>query len=82
MFGVVGSVRGRTRTAREVKKTNLAKNTWKGVTREGDSPVGERGSPSWEGYPSNAGHVEPGVNLARPRAKAKYYLTTDSEKVA
>ena len=33
-------------------------------------------------FPSNTGHVEPGVNLEGPPSKAKYLLTTDSAKVA
>ena len=36
----------------------------------------------FEMFPSSAGHVEPGVNLGGPPPKAKYYLTTDSVKVA
>lgn len=33
-------------------------------------------------YPSKPGHVEPGLNLGGPSPKAKYYLATDSGKVA
>lgn len=35
-----------------------------------------------EDFPSNAGHVEPGMNPGGPPPKAKYYLATDSETVA
>ena len=31
--------------------------------------------------PSTAGHVKPGGNLGGPSSKAKYYSTTDSERV-
>ena len=34
------------------------------------------------GYPSRAGHVEPGLNPGGPSPKAKYSLTTDREQVA
>lgn len=47
---------------------------------EGDSPVSERFC-SREGYPSTTGHVKSGGNLGRPFSKAKYYLSTDSERV-
>ena len=30
---------------------------------------------------SSTGHVKPRVNLRRPRRKAKYYVSTDSELV-
>jgi len=30
---------------------------------------------------SSTRHVKPGVNLRRPRRKAKYYVSTDSELV-
>ena len=47
---------------------------------EGDSPVCEIPKrPS--GIPSNTGHVKPRMNLARPRAKAKYSSMTDSAQV-
>lgn len=45
----------------------------------GDSPVYDNDQTS-VGYPSTSGHVEPGLNLGGPSPKAKYYLTTDSEK--
>jgi len=32
-------------------------------------------------FPSNAGHEKSRMNLARPLAKAKYSLMTDSEPV-
>ena len=48
--------------------------------KEGDSPVSEnRVKPS--GILSSTGHVKPRVNLRRPRRKAKYSMTTDSELV-
>ena len=47
---------------------------------EGESPVTENQSrPS--GILSSTGHVKPGVNPCRPRHKAKYSMTTDSELV-
>lgn len=50
------------------------------VTKEGDSPVSENPiEPS--GILSSTGHVKPGVNPCRPRHKAKYSMTTDSELV-
>ena len=33
-------------------------------------------------FPSSAGHVESGVKQGGPPPKAKYYLKTDSVKVA
>ena len=48
---------------------------------EGDSPVCERKALR-DMFPSSAGHVKPGVNLGGPPPKAKYYLATDSVKVA
>jgi hypothetical protein len=33
-------------------------------------------------YPSRAGHVKPGLNQGGPSPKAKYFLASDSEKVA
>jgi hypothetical protein len=48
--------------------------------KEGDSPVTENESqPS--GILSSTGHVKPGVKPRRPRRKAKYSMTTDSELV-
>ena len=49
--------------------------------RDGDSPVRENGQPGWIHAPSTGGHVEPARNPARPRAKAKHLLTTDSAQV-
>ena len=59
----------------------LAEQRWISVTIDGDSPVGERTRTSWGMFPSNAGHVEPRVNLGGPSPKAKYYSVTDSEPV-
>jgi hypothetical protein len=47
---------------------------------DGDSPVCERSS-SREEHPSTAGHVKSGGNLGGPSSKAKYYSSTDSERV-
>ena len=48
---------------------------------DGDSPVGEIGSTSLDGFPSTAGHVESRGNLGGPPPKAKYDQVTDSELV-
>ena len=48
--------------------------------RDGDSPVGESG-PRRREHLSTAGHVQSGGNLGGPSSKAKYYSTTDSERV-
>ena len=48
---------------------------------EGDSPVHKRGAVLLGAFPSNAGHVEPRMNLGGPSPKAKYYSVTDSEPV-
>ena len=57
----------------------LAEHCWKVVAKEGDSPVCEnRISPG--DHPSSIGHGKPGVNLGGPPPKAKYSLTTDSER--
>ncbi|GIO03967.1 hypothetical protein J5TS2_46350 [Brevibacillus halotolerans] len=50
------------------------------LTKERDSRVTQT-SVSPRPTPSSAGHVKSRVNLAGPSAKAKYYLTTDSEPV-
>jgi hypothetical protein len=47
---------------------------------DGDSPVDEISSPRGE-HPSTAGHVKSGGNLGGPSSKAKYYSSTDSERV-
>ena len=50
------------------------------AARAGDSPVGEvRRAP--EQYQSTAGHVQSGGKQGGPSSKAKYYSTTDSERV-
>ena len=50
-------------------------------TVAGDSPVCD--SESSPGVsPSKTSHVEPGLNPGGPSPKAKYSLTTDSERVA
>ena len=51
-------------------------------TIAGDSPVGERGSPLWNGLPSSMELVELRVNPGGPSPKAKYFLATDSVIVA
>ena len=51
-----------------------------GPARDGESPVRERLS-SREGHPSTAEHVQFGGNLGGPSSKAKYYSSTDSERV-
>ena len=50
-------------------------------TIAGDSPVDERMQTSVIPFPSTTGHGKPCGNLARPWAKAKYTLVTDSELV-
>jgi len=54
---------------------------WISRAIEGDSPVVERSATFLYLFPSNAGHVEPRMNLGGPSPKAKYYLVTDSEPV-
>lgn len=51
-------------------------------TTAGDSPVGERQSSLWNNLPSSMELVELRVNPGGPSPKAKYFLATDSEKVA
>ncbi len=46
----------------------------------GESPVFEI-SIGLRMFLSSTRHVKPGVNLRRPRRKAKYYVSTDSELV-
>ena len=48
--------------------------------RDGDSPVIEIEADRSR-YPSTAGHVQSGGNLGGPSSKAKYYSSTDSERV-
>ena len=50
-------------------------------TKEGDSPVTEKGEVSVFIYLSTMGHVEPCGNLGGPPSKAKYKPATDSEQV-
>ena len=42
--------------------------------RQGESPVGDGGLPSWCGTVSTTGHEEPRGKLGRPRSKAQYAL--------
>ena len=51
------------------------------LPRGHEHPVDENGYPSRIRFPSSTGHVESCVNPARPWAKAKYSLMTDSELV-
>ena len=51
-------------------------------TTAGDSPVGERRIPLWNGLPSSMELVELRVNPGGPSPKAKYSLATDSAIVA
>lgn len=46
---------------------------------EGESPVTENPS-GFMSILSSTGHVKPGVNPCRPRHKAKYTMSTDSEE--
>lgn len=48
--------------------------------KEGETPVSENLSDPEDPLSSTA-HVKRGVNLPRPRGKAKYSLATDSEPV-
>ena len=50
------------------------------VTKEGESPVCEKPTKA-SGTLSSTIHVKFGVKLCRPRHKAKYKITTDSELV-
>jgi len=49
-------------------------------SKEGDRPVTENPMQPI-GIPSSTMHVKLRVNLRRPRRKAKYSMTTDSEQV-
>lgn len=68
--------------ADELQSTILAEVVLESPAAEGDSPVGERMRASSGRFPSKAGHVEARSNLGGPSPKAKYYLATDSERVA
>ena len=59
------------RTEEGVTKIVLSQKCLESFAREGDSPVGERNY-SPDVFPSSAGHGKPGMNLSRPRDKAKY----------
>ena len=48
---------------------------------EGDSPVREP-IISLQELPSNIGHVKSGMNLGRPRSKAKYFCTPIAHSTA
>jgi hypothetical protein len=56
------------------------KNSLESLAIVGDSPVFEI-SIGLRMFLSSTRHVKPGVNLRRPRRKAKYYVSTDSELV-
>ena len=59
-----------------------SRRSWIMATIEGDSPVGETGSPPLTSIlQSSAMLVERGVNPGGPPSKAKYYSTTDSAQV-
>ena len=68
--------------ADELQSTILAEAVLESSAAEGDSPVGERIRVSSGRFPSRAGHVEARSNPGGPSPKAKYYLATDSERVA
>ena len=52
------------------------------LTIQGDSPVGDVGSPPLRlAFQSSAGAVKPRVKLGGPPSKAKYSITTDSAPV-
>ena len=63
------------------KRYFLVEQSWKRLTEEGNSPVDERKYSSPGRFPSITGHVKSCENPARPWAKAKYSLVTDSELV-
>ena len=65
----------------EVKNLCFSRICLESQTIEGDSPVDEKAETSGITFPSTTGHGKPCGNLARPWAKAKYLLVTDSELV-
>ena len=64
----------------EVKKFFFSRIILERLAKEGDSPVSEKKESSFR-YLSTMGHAKSCGNLARPWAKAKYKLMTDSELV-
>jgi hypothetical protein len=64
-----------------VTKSSLRRMILERSTREGDSPVAEKGEISVFIFLSTMGHVEPRGNLGGPPSKAKYTPATDSEQV-
>ena len=79
--GVVGHIFTPIRRGGEVTKLHVSRTPFERGAIEGDSPVGESVVDFLDMFPSNAGHVEPRVNLGGPSPKAKYYSVTDSEPV-
>ena len=63
---------------RKSYKAAFQRNALERATTEGDSPVCEGGAAFSAFFPSNAKHAKLCMNPARPRAKAKYLLATDS----
>ena len=70
--GVVGFVRNLPQRDRGVTNAFCSRTVLGKPVEEGESPVGETESTSWDRNPSRAEHVEFRLNLGRPRSKAKY----------
>ena len=81
MSVVVGVTRWKYSFTKRVTKVIISWIIQERLTIEGDSPVNENNN-SLSNFPSNTGLVEIGVNSGGPPPKAKYYLMTDSVKVA
>ena len=70
--GVAGPVWVSFTRGREVKNLTYSRTSLGRVTRGGESPVGEMGEASWNGYLSTVGLEKPCGNPGGPPSKAEY----------
>ena len=82
LSGVVGSTVRIYGCAEKLQSPTLAELTLESAATAGESPLSENVRIFSGRLPSKAGHVIARLNSGGPSPKAKYYLATDSERVA
>ena len=80
LTGVAGAAVSCHESSDELQSSTLTEEELESSAVEGDSPVSESVRVSSGRFPSKAGHVEARLNPGEPSPKAKYYLSTESEK--
>ena len=68
-------------TSRKLQRSILAEHVWKDGPKKVIA-LSAKDEILPKMFPSNAGHVEPGMNSGGPPPKAKYEYATDSVEVA